>query len=1273
MIEIESSGSRIDAAKETIAAKRAARSASGAVSELSKNVSAMNNGVLSAFLTLATGGSKLEAAFNGVKDAVLEKVLGPMGMVVGMSVTMLSAIKGLARGFAEMGMSGAGGLETIRNQFRILLQGMESARQKAAQMRQFSDVSPFKFADVAEGTRALQSLTRGALAGKAGMDLVGDAASVAGTNFQEMAVHVGRAHDALSSGRPAGEAMARMQELGVITGQTRTAIEGMQQSGASFSEMWRVLENDLKRSGGAMAAISVTLEGLQSTLEDTESTMASGFSEGFLEGEKEAVRAMTEALGKLTPVTDYFGRMLGQLAGVEDKTKAKMLDMVTSLPGFEQGMKLAGGAVVALNAALVSMAGIKGVGFIFSRLMGGSKGDLAGAKTAMEGAGKSLSEAFTFALDRKGGAAWGSIKKGAAGAAGAIRTAGIGGAVTAIGKCFNLLGSAVKATFAMLGGWPVAALAVAGAAIYQIYDDWRQAKEALVSYGRATSETIARLQAQAAAIQTADDLSRAYASNLSELAQAHRDAGKAATEGNAKMLALSQEKIKKLGEERAALDKVQRSALARDDAYYERRTDQRADARDVKEARGSGQQDLMGSEARLADLKAQRNEIEATTRSAKMLLDGLEDLKLRQREASDSARKSETDYNALGEQMAVLQRQAEQYRPQVVTTMPGGPGGGSQTITYGDPEKYRETQEAIAALQVQMDKMADSSESAAMAIALSSGNELAILEEKVKLYREHDALVQSVAKAQAELNNLASDDKDEKAIEKRKAAEVELQKLIDARAKKERLAAGAGVTLGTAGSGAVAEMDARAKELKALASEKEKNLRLAEQDKAIAQAILEVERQRRTLALDTAERVAAAQDNAYQAELDRFEIARKRRALEREEAERKAGMIRAQGQRDALELYAQGRLPEAMGVMKKAGDSAHATIEQARNEEAAGNKADDAAKKAFERDAGRQREKMLANEQAAQKERSAMVMRNAGDLTGAQQQEEEAAALRDAAERPMLKRQFEDQGFKEEADTMVNNELEDRKKRRALQQKEELRGATEARAATDAGLGAEDLRKKAMEAEIQGHLDYAEALREAAQRTEENATKEARIVEMSRREGITREEATKKVGQADATARGQRAVEMQDRARQRALGKQGLVAENKARRTEMTGHEERAARIRDEQARKEREVALRAMGLDPKQASRQAKREQRDARSARRRGNGMSYEGPPPFNASDWTAKKTHSLQRVGGGGGAYGAGSAALFNRMDKMLQHLAVISGRSGQQAAPQRVMQR
>lgn len=1241
---------RLEAATQSIAAQRQLNSAGAAVNALRSNVEAMKVGMLSAFLTIVTGGSKLQAVFDGIKYGLIQKVLGPLGMVVGISGAVLSAIKGMARGFAQLGMGGAGSIERLQNEFRILLRGMEAARQKVAEIRKFSDDTPFTFGDVSAGTKALESLTRGALSTKEGMTLVGDEAAVTGTQFQEMAVLIGRAYDGLASGRPIGEVLSRLQELGGISGATRNAIEGMQQSGAGFSETWRVLESDLKRSQGAMAVTAKTLEGMRSTLEDTQDTMAAGFAGGFLEGEKTAVQGMTDALSRLTPVTDYFGQLLGTIVGVEDKAKAKLLDMATALPGVQTGMKAAGTAIIAFNAAVVALAGARVGKFSIGMMLKGATGSVGAAKAEFAVAGKAIGQAFQFAMAGQVGNAFGAIRNGSTAALSALRAGGMSAVVAGIGRIFSLLGTIVRSTFTMMGGWPMAAVALLATAGYMIYDNWSRAAKALKSYNAATDETIARLQSQASAIQTADDLSRTYAATLAELGQAHRDAGAAAQDGNEAMEAAARARITRLRIERAELDKVARAALRKSDAYYERQTSQHDDARQVAEVRRTGQQDLMGDDAKLNDLKAQRDEILKLSEASKRMLDGIETVHNAQREAADGARAAAGDYSVLEEEMIRLEKAARDASPSM-KGVSAGTGGATMIMDPGDPAALKAAEAGIERLREKMIGLDAASQEAgrSLRIAVAADNEIAVLEAKLNLYNQYGAVLDSVAKARQSFNE-AGDDRG-----KQGDAQKRLQQLEITQRGLERAASANGVTLGPGGAGAAGAMQAQIAEFKALASEKEKTVRLAEQDRQIAQQQLEVLRRRRELELDLAQQVASAQDNAYQAELDRFDLAKQRRAMERDEAEARAREIERTGKGTPASKAA-----------------AAATRDQARREQESGNAGDAAAKAAFQRDALRQLEQAKTGVAASQMNVAATTQRKQGNISGAQSLEESAARAQDEAERASMERSHRDHGASPaEAKALTESEITTRGQQRQQGRDEENKQVGFARSASAGSQAAESLRLTALQAEAQGHLDYADALREAAEKTERAATFQQRVADVVKNEGKSKEEATAQVKKADATAAKQREQEQAQTKKKRDLAKKGVESENKARHAEMGGNDERASRIREEQSRKEREQALKEQGFSAKDAAKQAKKEMHDSRRKRRQdggGGGGGGEGP---KAADFIAKKTHSLQRVGGGGGAYGPGShiASITGRMDQMLRHLASIaSARSGSQPGGQ-----
>jgi hypothetical protein len=1278
-IQITSNDPRVEAASRAIAAQRQLRAASGAVDALRRNVGAMQTGMLSSLVTLATGGSKLEAVFAGIGTALTVKILGPMGLFAGMSYAVLKSVQGLARGFGEMGVRGAAGMETVMTQLRTLLKGMESARERVRSLREFADFTPFGFKDVAAGDKTLQSFTRGALNTEAGLSLVGDAAAVAGTQFSQMAGYVSEAYAGLASGRPIGAALAELQRLGVITGQTRNALESMQASGTGFTDMWRVLESDLKRSRGAMQNMSRTLEGMESTFEDAKSTMEAGFGEGFLDGEKRAVQSMTQAVERLTPVTDYYGRLLGRLTGLQSNFSAKVMDAATDIPGMETALKGVGTAFLALNAAILGNVLFKGLGKGIGAAMGAMKGagqqvtKGAGGYTVASGtavkdrirndlsaAGKAGGMAFQLALAGAMGQAFSAVLNGFGKLVSAFRAGGLTASVMLLGGAFRVLGAAARGVGAALVANPITLTLAAAATVgWLVYDAWSQAQKAVEGYAAATDDILGRLRSQAAGIQTLQDLSRVYAETVRELGAAHEAANRAALDGNSAMESAARGRIASLKVQQMELEKLSRASLRRPDEQYERQGARREDERSAAFTRRETQQEIMGGEARLKDLQTQRKEIEEQARAAKSLYDGLQQVQEAQAAAGDSAQAAGTKLVELQGKMVLLKAEAEKYRPENYD-LAGDAMGFAGSMPDNSEEKLRAAEAAIKKLQQELENTEEEAQQVgqSLRVALQSSNELAILKAKINVYNAYAAAAEN---ANAARTKLLDTEKREGATEsdRAQASSDFINAERDAKVF-ERIAGNAGVTVGPEGANALAEMQQQVREMEALASEREKIARLAAQDRAIAMQTLEVWRARRELELQVAEEIAAAGDNAYQAELKRLDLARERLQLDREEAERKARLIEEEGRSRAAGLRRAGQGGEAATVEQASKSAAEATRQQARAESDRRQQALDASRAAMERDAARQREQSRAGVEAGEMDVEAVRQRRGGNLAGAHALEESAARRRDEAERPMLERALRDQGMSgPEAAATADRDLESRRRRREEDRREESRQAGFAQSESSGRNAAEGMRTRALEAEMQGHLDYAEELREAAAQTERASTFQQRVADMMQREGISREQAEAKVKKGDEEDQKQRQMEMDQRKKKRDMAKEGVKSENKARRADMSGNEERAARIREKQAQKEREQALKEQGWAAKEAAEQARRERRDARRERRSNQTVEVQEIRPD-----LRMTASTMRRVGGGGSAYGAGSHAprdLFSRLDKITKHLQAMHQQS------------
>ena len=213
----------------------------------------------------------------------------PQMMMVAASVAGAAlAVKGVSTAFREAraAVGEAANRETMETAFVPLLGSAKAARERMAELADFAAHTPFQLPGIAAASRTLESLTDGALSTGDGLRLVGDAASAQNTPIEEMAVTIGRLYSGLDSGRPVGEAMQRLQELGAISPDVRAKLEKLQAEGKKGSEVWQVAAEELARFSGGMELQSQTWNGKISTLIDNWAQVRAEFGKPIMDALK---------------------------------------------------------------------------------------------------------------------------------------------------------------------------------------------------------------------------------------------------------------------------------------------------------------------------------------------------------------------------------------------------------------------------------------------------------------------------------------------------------------------------------------------------------------------------------------------------------------------------------------------------------------------------------------------------------------------------------------------------------------------------------------------------------------------------------------------------------------------------------------------------------------------------------------------------------------------------------------------------------------------------
>lgn len=231
-------------------------------------------------------------------------------MAAGVTVAAFKMGKAFYSAGAEM--------ERLTTEFSTILGSTTAAKQRMEELAKFAQTTPFQLPGIAKASKVLETLTQGSLSSGKGLRMVGDAAAIAGVPMEELAIHVGRAYSGLQANRPIGEASMRLQELGLLTGQTRNEMEKLQKAGKG-KEAWVLLQTELGKTSGGMEKLSKTVPGLVSTFKDQlDTVMRKMMESGVWDALNKAMTGLVERMNKLidSGALEIMGKLFLNVARV---------------------------------------------------------------------------------------------------------------------------------------------------------------------------------------------------------------------------------------------------------------------------------------------------------------------------------------------------------------------------------------------------------------------------------------------------------------------------------------------------------------------------------------------------------------------------------------------------------------------------------------------------------------------------------------------------------------------------------------------------------------------------------------------------------------------------------------------------------------------------------------------------------------------------------------------------------------------------------------------
>ncbi len=309
----------------------------------------LGEAVLGTKVDLTGLGQGLSQAENKTRGAVgalggfLGTALGTVTGIIGGQI--LNGVGGALNSVKDAMIGGNAEFERYNVQFGVLLGSADAAQARIDELAQFGARTPFELPEVVRADKVLQAFglhaedakDRFGFAGTEIRTIAGDVAAGTGASFEEISTYLGK----FASGAT-GEAISRMQELGIVTRQQLSDM-GLEfsKSGQLMSpidESMQVLLTAMQdKFGGMMDAQSGTFEGMMSNLQDWMGQAGRIIGQPLFEILKEKLGALLAFLGSDTVknALTFFAEEIGTNLSV-------VIDGITNLINGDLGQALNG-------------------------------------------------------------------------------------------------------------------------------------------------------------------------------------------------------------------------------------------------------------------------------------------------------------------------------------------------------------------------------------------------------------------------------------------------------------------------------------------------------------------------------------------------------------------------------------------------------------------------------------------------------------------------------------------------------------------------------------------------------------------------------------------------------------------------------------------------------------------------------------------------------------------------------------------------------------------
>ena len=271
----------------------------------------------------------------GAKDATGAAISSALNKIKSFAASVGRNLANIQAGFQMLGRAAQSAysvlqrafrFETLTVQFKTLVGSMDEARDHMQMLQKLGETPPFSLEAFAAASRTLLVMTNNALGFEESLKLVGDAAAATGTPIENLAHEVGRAFAIIRDGQPITRATMALRNMGVITPEVAAKLDELQKSGATNIEIWRVLEDELKKYNGAMAETEQTGQGLVDAISSQWDKSVRTFGEAFMTTAKDGMGSLLEYMKRI----NEDGTLEEWAARLADS----LMDAITSMREF---------------------------------------------------------------------------------------------------------------------------------------------------------------------------------------------------------------------------------------------------------------------------------------------------------------------------------------------------------------------------------------------------------------------------------------------------------------------------------------------------------------------------------------------------------------------------------------------------------------------------------------------------------------------------------------------------------------------------------------------------------------------------------------------------------------------------------------------------------------------------------------------------------------------------------------------------------------------------